>query len=190
MLSLVRALPTLSGLPSCFNTCGGTSHRERGLAAEPVLVLFSLRPLPVRESRWKAEAQRIGRRLRRAALRSWRSHSTGQSQPSRKEVRCSWRSSAIACGWRFPYLLIRTSRLARPLGPPAPLILLFVRGDHRLLLRGQPRRQPSGKRQPPTARLRAALEAVLGREPVNPGSRPPRSVCKHQVHPGKEPAWM
>lgn len=98
-------------------------------------------------------------------------------------------------GWSFPYLMDQDQTLARSLRAACtPEFYLFA-GSHEsspqtLQYRGQLDGSRPGNDQPlDGSDLRAALNAVLAGEPVNPDQIP--SVgCNVKWHPGLEPDWF
>ena len=104
------------------------------------------------------------------------------------------RQQAEQRGWTFPYLLDESQSLARALkGACTPEFYLFQpneAGRQSLQYRGQLDGSRPGNDVPLDGRdLRAALDAVLRREPVN-GTQHPSIGCNIKWHPGQEPPWF
>ena len=101
---------------------------------------------------------------------------------------------ALRNGWRFPYLLDEEQRLARDLrGACTPEFYLFAadaQARQTLRYRGQlDGSRPSNDVPLNGIDLRAALNAVLKGDPVNPDQT--ASVgCNVKWNPGQEPEWF
>ena len=93
------------------------------------------------------------------------------------------RSQAERCGWHFPYLFDAEQTVARAFQAACtPDLYLFDR-DHRLVYRGQLDGSRPGHDHPPDGRdLRAALDAVLAGQPIDPDQRPSIG-CNIKWHP-------
>jgi peroxiredoxin len=97
------------------------------------------------------------------------------------------REQARAAGFPFPYCHDATQETARAYGAVCTPDTFVFDGDRRLVYRGQLDDSRPGSGTPVTARdLRAALDAVLAGQPVNPDQKP--SVgCSIKWKPGNAP---
>jgi len=186
MLPLGTALPTFR-LPTLLTPAGEPAIESAALPAEPVLVLFLCAHCPF-VIHVEAELSRIdadyGERLTILAIASNSQLSHPQDGPLQLAVQ------RHRCGWRFPYLLDQDQSVAQAFRAACTPDLFLFGADHRLLYRGQLDASRPGNGQPPDGRdLRAALEAVLAGEPVNP-EQTASIGCNIKWHPGKEPAWI
>jgi len=186
MLPLGTALPSFR-LPTLLTPAGEPAIESAALPAEPVLVLFLCAHCPF-VIHVEAELSRIdadyGERLTILAIASNSQLSHPQDGPLQLAVQ------RHRCGWRFPYLLDQDQSVAQAFRAACTPDLFLFGADHRLLYRGQLDASRPGSGQPPDGRdLRAALEAVLACEPVNP-EQTASIGCNIKWHPGKEPAWI
>jgi hypothetical protein len=99
------------------------------------------------------------------------------------------RQQAERQGWRFPYLFDAdqgTARAFRAACTPDPFLFDAAQ---RLVYRGQLDASRPGNGLACDGRdLRAALDALLAGQPVNPEQQPAIG-CNIKWHPGQTPAW-
>jgi peroxiredoxin len=93
-------------------------------------------------------------------------------------------------GYVFPYLFDETQEVAKAYRAACTPDLFLFDGRRRLVYRGQLDASRPGNKLPVTGGdLRAALDAVLARQPVDPKQRP--SVgCNIKWKPGNEPDYF
>ncbi len=104
--------------------------------------------------------------------------------------------AARAAGWTFPFLYDESQTVARAYTAACTPDFFLFDSDWKLVYRGQldssrPGRGPDrpGAGELNGADLRAALDAVLTGEPVNPDQRPSIG-CNVKWKPGNEPAYF
>jgi len=186
MLPLGTALPAFR-LPTLLTPAGEPAIESAALPAEPVLVLFLCAHCPF-VIHVEPELSRIdadyGERLTILAIASNSLISHPQDGPLQLAVQ------RHRCGWRFPYLLDHDQVVAQAFRAACTPDLFLFDAEHHLVYRGQLDASRPGSGVPPDGHdLRAALDAVLAGEPVNP-EQTASIGCNIKWHPGKEPAWI
>ncbi|MGQ9549415.1 MAG: thioredoxin family protein [Roseiflexus sp.] len=83
------------------------------------------------------------------------------------------REEALRVGYPFPYLFDETQNVARAYGAACTPDTFIFDGDLRLVYRGQlDDTRPNSGREATAADVRAALDAILAGQPVNPVQKP------------------
>lgn len=97
---------------------------------------------------------------------------------------------AKAEGWTFPYLFDEAQTVAKAFNAACTPEFYLFDEKRQLVYRGQLDDSRPKNAEPVTGKdLRAALDAVLGGQPVSPDQKP--SVgCNIKWKPGNEPAWF
>ena len=184
MLPLGTPLPAFT-LPQ---VAGDASSQEpwssAALTPGPVLVLFLCAHCPF-VKHIEPELTRLehdyGERLQIAAISSNSIVTHPQDSPE------GLRAQAERCGWRFPYLFDASQAVAHAFQAACTPDLFLFDARHRLAYRGQldgSRPGSSDPQAPPLdgRDLRAALEALLAGQAVNPEQR--ASIgCNIKWHP-------
>jgi len=93
---------------------------------------------------------------------------------------------AHAAGWTFPLLYDATQAVAHAYTAACTPDFFLFDADRRLVYRGQLDSSRPGSGQPNGADLRAALDAVLAGQPVNPNQKPSIG-CSIKWKPGNAP---
>ena len=169
MLPLGTPLPAFS-LPQVAGDAGSQAHwSSAALTPGPVLVLFLCAHCPF-VKHIEPELTRLehdyGARLQIVAISSNSTVTHPQDGPE------GLRAQAERCGWRFPYLFDASQAVAHAFQAACTPDLFLFDGEHQLAYRGQ----LDGRD------LRAALEALLAGQPVNPEQR--ASIgCNIKWHP-------
>ena len=190
MLPLASTLPPFH-LPVAAGTDCDASIDSTSLPLRPALLMLLCSHCPF-VKHIETELSRIDRdyadrvTLLGVASNSWITHP--QDGPE------ALAAQAERHGWRFPYLLDQDQKLAKALRAACtPEFYLFApddEGSQTLRYRGQLDGSRPGNDQPVTgADLRAALDAVLKGDRVNPQQQ--ASIgCNIKWHPGQEPQWF
>jgi thiol-disulfide isomerase/thioredoxin len=196
MLPLGTPLPAFSlaqvaGAGAASSAASGEGSpgtwRTAGLSPQPVLVLFLCAHCPF-VKHIEPELSRLerdyGDRVQIVAISSNSTRTHPQDGPA------GLRAQAERCGWRFPYLFDADQSVARAFQAACtPDLFLFGPADpsHQLVYRGQLDASRPGSSGPQAARLdgrdlRAALDALLAGQPVDP-QQTPSIGCNIKWHP-------
>ena len=178
--------PATATTPGGPDTNAGEPLDSHDLAGRPLLVLFLCAHCPF-VKHIEAEIGRLerdyGDRLQIVAIASNSTLTHPQDGPE------GLRQQAERQGWRFPYLFDLDQSAARAFRAACtPDPFLFDAGQ-RLVYRGQMDASRPGHGLACDGRdLRAALDALLAGEPVNPEQQPAIG-CNIKWHPGQAPSW-
>lgn len=179
MLELGTPLPPFR-LPSVLAEAGAPPLDSTGLDDRPVLVLFLSAHCPY-VKHIEAELSRLaadyGDRLQVIGIASNSVRTHPQDGPE------GLRTQARARGWTFPYLFDANQDVARAFQAACTPDPFLFDGSHHLVYRGQLDDSRPGNNQPCDGHdLRAALDAVLAGQAVNPDQRPAIG-CNIKWHP-------
>jgi len=179
MLDLGTPLPTFR-LPSVLADADAPPLESRALAPKPVLVLFLSAHCPY-VKHIEAELSRLaadyGERVQVIGIASNSIRTHPQDGP------VGLRAQAEARGWTFPYLFDADQSVARAFQAACTPDPFLFDANHRLVYRGQLDSSRPGNDLPCDGRdLRAALDAVLAGQAVNPEQRPSIG-CNIKWHP-------
>ena len=192
MLPLGTPLPSFQ-LEQVWGAQGAVGQGDRGedwsstaLEPVPVLVLFLCAHCPF-VKHIEPELSRLERdtsgRIQIVAIASNSTLTHPQDGPE------GLRQQAERQGWRFPYLFDAdqaTARAFRAACTPDPFLFDAAQ---RLVYRGQLDASRPGNGLACDGRdLRAALNALLAGQPVNPEQQPGIG-CNIKWHPGQAPSW-
>lgn len=189
MLPLGTALPAFA-LQQVWGAKGPLGSGDAGVPwsstaleahqAQPLLVLFLCAHCPF-VKHIEPELSRLERdfagRIQILAISSNSTRTHPQDGPE------GLREQAQRNGWRFPYLFDATQAVARAFQAACTPDLFLFDGEQRLVYRGQLDGSRPGNHQPLDGRdLRAALEALLAGQPINPDQQPSIG-CNIKWHP-------
>jgi len=188
MLPLGTPLPTF-GLEQVAGErpaalTAGQAWSSTTLGPQPVLVLFLCAHCPF-VKHIEPELSRLERdyagRIQIVAISSNSTRTHPQDGPE------GLRAQAERCGWRFPYLFDAEQMVARRFQAACTPDLFLFAGAGPLVYRGQLDASRPGQADPQHPPLdgrdlRAALEALLAGQPINPEQRPSIG-CNIKWHP-------
>ena len=179
MLALGTPMPSFR-LSSVLAEPGAPPVASASLVGRPVLVLFLSAHCPY-VKHIEAELSRLaadyGDRVQLIGIASNSVRSHPQDGPD------GLRAQAEACGWSFPYLFDADQSVARAFQAACTPDPFLFDAAHRLVYRGQLDGSRPGNGLPcDGGDLRAALEAVLSGQAVNPDQRPAIG-CNIKWHP-------
>ncbi|MFM8525831.1 MAG: thioredoxin family protein [Cyanobacteriota bacterium] len=179
MLELGTPLPPFR-LPSVLAAADAPPLESSSLDDRPVLVLFLSAHCPY-VKHIEAELSRLaadyGDRIQLIGIASNSLHTHPQDGPD------GLRAQARSRGWTFPYLHDATQSVARAFQAACTPDPFLFDSRHHLVYRGQLDGSRPGNAQPCDGHdLRAALDAVLSGQTVNPDQRPSIG-CNIKWHP-------
>ena len=179
MLDLGTPLPSFR-LPSVLADAGAPAFEASALMGRPVLVLFLSAHCPY-VKHIEAEISRLaadyGERIQLIGIASNSVLTHPQDGPE------GLRHQARTHGWTFPYLFDADQAVAKAFQAACTPDPFLFDADQRLVYRGQLDGSRPGNALPCDGRdLRAAIEAVLAGQAVNPDQRPSIG-CNIKWHP-------